>query len=80
MIGLAVCLITIPAGRGSQNLRNQSLQLSNKDADNPGKHDRKFSVSLDRRLPLYSKAMTFGAEFPVKLVLTSGKSTHNSLI
>ena len=80
MIGLAICLIIIPAGRGSQNLRNQSLQLSNKDADNPGKHDRKFSVSLDRRLPLYSKAVTFGAELPVKLVLTSRKSTHNSLI
>ena len=80
MIGLPVCLITIPGGRGSQNLRNQSLQLSNKDADNPGKHDRKFSVSLGRRLPLYSKAVTFGAELPVKLVLTSGKSTHNSLI
>ena len=84
MIGLAICLITIPAGRGSQNtlvsLRNQPLQLSNKDSNNPGKHDRKFSVSLDRRLPLYSKAVTFGAELPVKLVLTSGKSTHNSLI
>ena len=40
MIGLAICLIIIPAGRGSQNtlvsLRNQPLQLSNEDADNPG--------------------------------------------
>ena len=36
MIGLAICLIIIPAGRGSQNLRNQPLQLSNNDADNPG--------------------------------------------
>ena len=40
MIGLAICLIIIPAGRGSQNtlesLRNQPLQLSNEDTDNPG--------------------------------------------
>ena len=42
-----------------------------KNIDNPGQHDRKFSVSLDGRLPLYSKAVEgrCGAEYdqlPVK--------------
>ena len=38
MIGLAICLITIPAGRGSQNTISEVEKpaSSNKDADNPG--------------------------------------------
>ena len=88
MIGLAICLITIPARRDSQNtlvsLRNQPLQWSNKDADNPGQHDRKLSVSLDGRLPLYSKAVEWrcGVEYDqlrVKLVLTSASQRKTLL-